>query len=407
VDEGQRTPDDHWSGRFQEPVRVGTGGQAEVFRAFDPVLEDDVALKVIHAQQADLPDWRARLIAEARATRRVGGERLAVVHDIVELDGRLALVMEYAAAGTLADRLAGLASPLTHDDLARLVAELAECLRALEAAGMVHRDLKPSNLLIRSLDATPPGQASDEPGSALLGGRERLIVTDLGLARSADQSSVTLASGTAGYQAPEQMLATAVLDHRADLFAATQVVLAAACGRPLMRDEIPGRVSDPDAARRLTACLAADPDERPADADAWAASMRAVVGPLSGEPSAPGRQDRHGLMVRALVATVVLALLAGAGYGLWFRPDDGSLTPAPGGPQIIGPDTLLIGEPGTYRHEDRAGVDYEWRLPSGERLSTLMVTLTPNGPDDLALWLTSDDAGDVRSSRLEIRVRTR
>jgi hypothetical protein len=103
---------------------------------------------------------------------------------------------------------------------------------------------------------------------------------------------------------------------------------------------------------------------------------------------------------------MVVALSALA-WTVWLHPDGAGLTPDPDGPQIIGPDTLLIGEPGTYRHEDRAGVDYEWRLPSGERQQTLTVTLTPEGPDDLTLWLTSDDEGDVRSSRLEIRVRTR
>jgi eukaryotic-like serine/threonine-protein kinase len=401
VDDGRPASEHRWSGRFENPTRVGIGGQAEVYRAFDPVLDGMVALKVLHAQQANLPEWRERLIAEARATRRVGGDRLAIVHDLVELDGRPALVMEYAAAGTLADLLASHVGPPNQEDLIRLVSELADCLRALEAGGIVHRDLKPSNLLIRRLDGRPAAE-----GGNLLGDRERIIVTDLGLARPAAHSAVTMASGTTGYQPPEQMRPSATVDHRADLFAATQVVLAAMFGAPVMVDEIRTRIPDHDSARRVAGCLASDPADRPPDADAWADIMLAVLPALTGKVPAGARRERR-VSHRWALAVIAVGLLVSVAAGIvWLRPSN-EPTLGPDGPQIVGPDTLLIGELGRYRHEDRAGVNYEWRLPSGKETDATTVTVTPAGPDDFTLWLTSDDQGDVRSSRLVVRVRTR
>jgi hypothetical protein len=401
-------------GRFERPVLVGAGSQARVYRAFDPVLDGDVAIKVLAMDQPFATDWRERFITEARLTRQLGADRVAVVYDVIEVDGQPAMVMEYAEGGTIADRLGTLAEPgCSADDIATLVDELEACLSTLAGGEVVHRDLKPSNLLIRRLVGQP-----GVPPTGLLTDGERLVVADLGLARAAARTDLTMASGTDGYRAPEQTRPGAHVDGRADLFAATQVVLTAIYGHPLMRDEVERHLSDPAAVEAVSRCLASDPDLRPRTE--WASAMRSVVPhPVAvGPPARPGRRRRSG---RA--AAVSVAVLGVTGLGWWgyhVVDDDGAgrNAPAPSqsatprdvaskGPQIIGPNTLLIGEPGSYSHERRPGVTYRWELPSGASSDAEAVTVTPTVPEDLTITLVADDQGEVSRSTTTVRVRTR
>ncbi|GII31086.1 hypothetical protein Pmi06nite_45280 [Planotetraspora mira] len=189
-------------GRYRLERRLGSGAFATVWLAHDDLLEAPVAVKVMAENWAYRMDIRERFLSEARLLRRAASSSVVQVFDIGQLpDERPYFVMEHADRGTLEDRLAEGPMPLV--EALRLAAETAHGVAALHEAGIVHRDIKPSNVLIRSA----------------AGGRERVLVADLGLAKSLAQASgLTMAAGSAGYMAPEQAEPTAGIDARADVY---------------------------------------------------------------------------------------------------------------------------------------------------------------------------------------------
>lgn len=363
-------------GRY--PIRrvLGTGAFGTVYLADDPVLDTPVAVKVLAPQHAAEPDLRARFIDEARTMRRMTSDRLVTVHDIGEDDGQPYFVMSAHTNGTLRDRIAGLSGPIDEGQIARLVDGLAACLRAVHAHGVVHRDVTPSNLLLDGGDA-------DRRPDELLGPHERLVLGDFGIARSTDRTDVTVGGGTVGYMAPEQGRPTIAVDARADLYAATQIVDDAA------------RLADPKLGARLAPALrrgrAADPDDRHPDVEEWHRDLRSSLG---------GRTRSR----RSAIAVVGLLLLAVGLAVILLRPDGADSTP---GPQIIGPDELLLGDSADYTHENRPGSTYRWTLPDGSQSDALVVTVTADAIDGPVIRLTEDDGGTRRTSSLTVEVRNR
>ncbi|GAB3269061.1 hypothetical protein GCM10027456_55040 [Kineosporia babensis] len=203
--------------------------------AHDESLDAEVAVKVMADNWADRMDLRERFLGEARMLRQAASQRIVQVFDIGELeDGRPYLVMEYADAGTLADRVkANGAYPLA--EALRVTAEVARGVAELHDAGVVHRDLKPSNVLVKSTR----------------GGGERLLVADLGVAKSLAQGSgVTMSVGSAGYMAPEQMEPQIGVDVRADVYSlgafAFYLMTAQKPYLPLvMAEKMPAALPDP------------------------------------------------------------------------------------------------------------------------------------------------------------------
>ncbi|MFE9768717.1 serine/threonine-protein kinase [Streptomyces sp. NPDC005808] len=217
-------------GRYRLDRRLGAGGFGVVWLAHDEVLEAAVAVKVLSDNWVDQLDIRERFLAEARLLRRADSNRVVQVYDIGELpDGRPYFVMEYADGGTLADRIA--AGPLPLGEALRLTALAARGAAALHEAGIVHRDIKPSNVLLRS-----------SPG-----GSDRVLLADLGLAKSLAQASgLTMAAGSAGYTPPEQSAPGSGIDERADVYS------LGALGYHLVTGSVPGppgKVVRPDRLR--------------------------------------------------------------------------------------------------------------------------------------------------------------
>lgn len=141
-------------GQVLGPYRIvalaGSGGMGEVWRARDDRLQRDVALKVLHGSVGDA-EARRRLLAEARAISALNHPHIIVIHDVLAVEERDVLVMEFVAGDVLSKRIPAGGMRL-RDALTTAIA-VADALTAAHVAGVVHRDLKPGNVLISSLGA--------------------------------------------------------------------------------------------------------------------------------------------------------------------------------------------------------------------------------------------------------------
>ncbi|MFI6504628.1 protein kinase [Nonomuraea typhae] len=290
-------------GRYPVERTLGTGAFASVWLARDDRLDSYVAIKVLAENWSAETGVRERFVKEARLLRQADSPHIVQVHDIGELpDGRPYFVMTYADMGTLSGRL--VEGPLPVERALELLGEVAEGVSELHRLGVVHRDLKPSNVLMRSMT----------------GGGERAMVADLGVARAlADATIHTIAAGTPGYMAPEQMRLDGAPDERADVHGlgalAYHMLTGAVPGSGAvrlaprrLRGEVPERISaaimkaiDPEPERRWQsvaefgrALLAEEPDsgpgEEPASGERQASgNLQAPGGPRgSGEQQASG-----------------------------------------------------------------------------------------------------------------------
>ncbi len=198
-------------GHYEIVGLLGAGGMGEVYRARDPRLARDVALKV-------LPDWCAgdadrlrRFEQEARATGALNHPNIVAVYDVGSEQGTHFVVCELLEGQTLRSRLAGGAMPPRK--AVELGIQLGRGLAAAHTRGVVHRDLKPENLFITRdghLKILDFGLAkllpSDQGGPG---------TTDVATMGKGTQPGVVL--GTVGYMSPEQVAGAAV-DHRSDIF---------------------------------------------------------------------------------------------------------------------------------------------------------------------------------------------
>jgi len=188
-------------GHYQVLEKLGSGGMGEVWLAEDTRLERRVALKFLPHFAAQDETEKARFIQEAKAAARLSHAHIAQIHEIDEDDGRLYIVMEYVAGGSLRDELdrsGGRSLPL--ENVMEWVRQTAEGLAEAHRHGIVHRDIKPDNLML-----TDTGQVK---------------ITDFGLARLETATRLTASGttlGTVNYMSPELVTGKDV-DHRSDLF---------------------------------------------------------------------------------------------------------------------------------------------------------------------------------------------
>jgi len=192
-------------GKYRILGRLGRGGMGSVYKAYDPVLERAVALKVISAETSVTDDLRRRFFHEAQACARLTHPNIVTVFDLGDADGQLFIVMELLEGSELREIIAAKrALPLT-EKLA-LMTQVCEGLQYAHQKGIVHRDVKPANIFVR-----PNGQVK-----ILDFGIARIEATDANLTRTG------LLVGTLQYIAPERVRGRG--DHRADIFSVGAVL---------------------------------------------------------------------------------------------------------------------------------------------------------------------------------------
>jgi serine/threonine protein kinase/WD40 repeat protein len=204
-------------GHYEVLEVLGRGGFGIVLRAQDEALQRVVAVKVLAPQMAATSPARKRFLREARSYAAIRHENVVQVH-AVEEQPLPYLVMEFIPGETLQQRL-DRTGPLDVPEILRIGRQIAEGLAAAHETGLIHRDVKPANVLIEG------------------GPQQRVKLTDFGLARAADDASISqsgLVAGTPLYMAPEQAKGEA-LDHRADLFSFGSVLYVMCTGRPPFR----------------------------------------------------------------------------------------------------------------------------------------------------------------------------
>lgn len=197
-------------GRFEIRGELGRGAQSVVYRAWDPQLEREVAIKTLHFQQPK-PGQNRALLAEARAVSRLRHANLVPIFEAGEEEGDLYLVFEYVPGRNLAEflRIHGALQPVR---AAGIMRDILVAVAQAHAAGVIHRDLKPSNILL---------DADDTPR-----------VMDFGIATPVDAPSERMdqLSGTPNYMAPEYVLRRE-LSERSDVFAAGLILYEMLSGR--------------------------------------------------------------------------------------------------------------------------------------------------------------------------------
>jgi hypothetical protein len=271
-----KTPGDSTvlDGRYRLLRRLGSGGMAAVWVAHDERLGREVAVKILSDVLAGDESYRHRFAREARVAADLSHPGLVGILDFGAESERPYLVMELVRGDTLAQRIA--AGTTRELDLLALASDLLGALGHIHARGVVHRDVKPANVLI----------AAD--------GRARL--TDFGIARPRDATTLTQTGqviGTLSYMAPEVQRGEPATP-RSDLYALGLVLRECDGGR------------EPSLVPLIDRLSAGDPADRPASADEALAILTETAGAVHGpatqaterlaarEPTAvPGRAPRR------------------------------------------------------------------------------------------------------------------
>jgi serine/threonine-protein kinase len=278
-----------YGGRYRLKSRIAIGGMGEVWQAHDEIILRDVAIKILKPEYMGDPGFLERFRTEARHAAMVDHEGIANVFDYGEDSGSAFLVMELVPGDSLA-KILERDKKLDDQKVLDIVAQTARALHEAHIAGLVHRDVKPGNLLI-----TPSGEVK---------------ITDFGIARVADQVSLTATGqvmGTVQYLAPEQATGKPATPST-DIYSLGIVAYEALKGsRPFTGETqmaiamsqindapapLPAEVS-PEVAELVMACLAKKPGGRPKNALELAEKAEALM------TNAPRRSNATRVMTSA------------------------------------------------------------------------------------------------------------
>ena len=372
-------------GPYEIVAPLGAGGMGEVYRARDPRIGRDVAIKVLPEDFAHDADRLARFRREAQVLGSLNHPHIGAIYGVEESAGVTALVLELVDGPTLADRIAQGALPL--DEALPIARQIAEALEAAHECGVVHRDLKPANIKLTSNGSVK--------------------VLDFGLAKAFDDEAVSQSAtmsptlslhathagvilGTAAYMSPEQARGR-VVDKRSDIWAFGCVLYEMLSGRRVFEGEDASETmafvitrepdwkalppSTPAPIRKLLQrCLERNRSKRLADiADAKLEIDDAIASPshiASALPALPIRNwGERAAWVAAGTSLVTAAILAA------LLLQRGPSRPQPYRLSVLPPENVRIG----------------WAAGFGANRPMAAFALSPNG-EHIAFLGTSDDA---------------
>jgi len=259
-------------GQYRIVEKLGSGGMADVYKAFQPSLGRYVAVKILPAVLCRDETFRARFDREAKAVAQLRHPNILTVFAYGEQESIIYIVMEYARGGTLKDRMQ---EPLSLADTVDVVTKVGSALAYAHRRGVIHRDVKPSNILLTE---------EDWP-----------LLADFGLAKMVEGSTELTASGvsvgTPEYMSPEQGQGLPV-DHRTDIYSLGVVLYEMVTGQTPFKADTPmaviikhmtetlpsPRLLRPDLPvsieRIIVRAMAKAPEERYQSADEMAAALQ-------------------------------------------------------------------------------------------------------------------------------------
>jgi eukaryotic-like serine/threonine-protein kinase len=303
-------------GPYEIGSPIGAGGMGVVYRARDPRLDRSVAIKLVTALDAALPETRARFQREARSIAQLQHPNVCTLFDVGEQDGRDYLVMELLDGESLAARLERGALPLAQ--VLTIGAAIADALAAAHRQGIVHRDLKPGNVML-----TKGGPKLLDFGLARLRAEAPGPLADQATRTAGMLTAQGTLVGTLAYMAPEQ-LEGGIADERADIWALGCVLYEMATGArafaaaspastiAAILEREPRAVSEaaplapPAFDRLLRACLAKDRDARWSSAADLAKELR-WLGETAETRAGQARRAWPGWVAAALAGAMLAA----------------------------------------------------------------------------------------------------
>ena len=249
-------------GRYQVIERVGKGGMGVLFRGMDPVLDREVAIKLMLVDFSDDEEqMRPRFYVEARAAAKLQHRNIVTVFEFAEEGNTPFIVMEFLRGTSLSARMIS-PLPLPLDAKLDIISQLCDALHYAHEQGVVHRDVKPANVFL------------------LTDGTVKLL--DFGIAKMTTSTLTRQGDvlGSASYMSPEQVRGSDTVDGRADIFSVGVVLYELLTGRKpfdadqptativkiLNEDPTPIESLAPELPAQLVAAvnraLAKDPDDR-------------------------------------------------------------------------------------------------------------------------------------------------
>ena len=326
-------------GPYEVVAQIGAGGMGEVYRARDPRLNREVAIKVLPADRVSDEDRRRRFIQEAHAASALNHPHIITIHEIESANGIDFIVMEYMRGKSLDALIPRHGMRL--GEVLRVAIPVADALAAAHARGIIHRDLKPANVMV----GTDGAVKVLDFGLAKLSGSDDAAHDQLTHAAVGGLSAPGTIAGTAAYMSPEQATGGPV-DARSDIFSFGALLYEMVTGvrafvgtsiadtlaavlraQPKPPIEVVPAVPS-DLQKVILRCLRKDPERRIQHmGDVKLALQEVKEDSESATPAAVAAapRNRRGLLMAAVGGLVVLAAIAGS---RWWPGDRTNAPPA-------------------------------------------------------------------------------